>query len=238
MKNQKLISKGSNNAKTIKNSLETHILYLMPYDQNSKGINICTNASEGCKDGCLVKSGLAEVYKTINEARSRRTELYINDRTEFCTRIYHELNLLNKKAIKKGGKIEVRLNGTSDLDFIAIIKNRLNKDILADFPNLIFYDYTKVIGKLMKYRGQNYVLTFSRSEINEADCKKALSVGANVSVVFDHKKPMPKTYLGAEVVDGDKADDLMLELSGKILGLKAKGSNAKKDTSGFVVKNY
>jgi hypothetical protein len=49
---------------------------------------------------------------------------------------------------------------------------------------------------------------------------------------------MPKTYLGAEVIDGDKADDLMLELSGKILGLKAKGSNAKKDTSGFVVKNY
>jgi hypothetical protein len=162
--------------------------------------------------------------------------LYINNRTEFCTRIYHELFLLNKKAIKKGGKIEVRLNGTSDLDFIAIIKNRLGKDILSDFPNLIFYDYTKMLGKLMKYRGQNYVLTFSRSEINEADCKKALAVGANVSVVFDHKKPMPKTYLGADVVDGDKADDLMLELSGKILGLKAKGTKAKADVTGFVVR--
>lgn len=235
MKNTKLISKGSANSKTVKNSLETHILYLMPYNQNSKGINICTNASEGCADGCLVTSGLASVYASVNEARSRRTELYIKDRTAFCTQIYHELFLLNKKAIKKGGKIEVRLNGTSDLDFIAIIKNRLNKDILADFPNLIFYDYTKVIGKVMKYRGQNYVLTFSRSEINEADCKKALAVGANVSVVFDHKKPLPKTYLGAEVVDGDKADDIMLELSGKILGLKAKG-RAKKDVFGFVVR--
>lgn len=235
MKNQKLISKGSANSKTVKNSLETHILYLMPYNQNSKGINICTNASEGCKEGCLVFSGLASVYASVNEARSRRTELYIKDRTAFCTQIYHELFLLNKKAIKKGGKIEVRLNGTSDLDFIAIIKNRLGKDILVDFPNLIFYDYTKVIGKVMKYRGQNYVLTFSRSEINEADCKKALAVGANVSVVFDHKKPLPKTYLGAEVVDGDKADDIMLELSGKILGLKAKG-RAKKDVFGFVVK--
>lgn len=235
MKNTKLISKGSANSKTVKNSLETHILYLMPYNQNSKGINICTNASEGCKEGCLVFSGLASVYASVNEARSRRTELYIKDRTAFCTQIYHELFLLNKKAIKKGGKIEVRLNGTSDLDFIAIIKNRLNKDILADFPNLIFYDYTKVIGKVMKYRGQNYVLTFSRSEINEADCKKALAVGANVSVVFDHKKPLPKTYLGAEVVDGDKADDIMLELSGKILGLKAKG-RAKKDVFGFVVR--
>jgi hypothetical protein len=236
MKNQKLISKGSANAKTVKNSLETHILYLMPYDQNSKGINICPKASDGCKFGCLVTAGLASVYKTVNEARSRRTEMYIKDRTAFCAKIYHELFLLNKKAIKKGGKIEVRLNGTSDLDFIAIIKNRLGKNILIDFPNLIFYDYTKIIDKVMKYRGQNYVLTFSRSEINEADCKKALSVGANVSVVFDHKKPMPKTYLGAEVIDGDKADDLMLELSGKILGLKAKGSNAKADVSGFVVR--
>ena len=238
MSTTKLISKGSNNAKTVKNSLETHILYLMPYNQNSKGINICTKASKGCIKGCLVKSGLAEVYKTINEARSRRTEMYVTDRTAFCAQIYHELFLLNKKAVKKNGKIEVRLNGTSDLDFIAIIKNRLGKDILADFPSLIFYDYTKVLGKVMKYKGQNYVLTFSRSETNEIECKKALSVGANVSVVFDHKKPMPKTYLGAEVIDGDKADDLMLELSGKILGLKAKGSNAKKDTSGFVVKNY
>lgn len=236
MSTAKLISKGSNNAKTVKNSLETHILYLMPHNQNSKGISICTKASKGCIKGCLVESGLAEVYKTINQARSRRTELYITDRTAFCEKIYHELFLLNKKAIKKNGKIEVRLNGTSDLDFIAIIKNRLNKDILADFPNLIFYDYTKVLGKVMKYKGTNYILTFSRSEINEADAKKALSIGANVSVVFDHKKPMPKTYLGAEVIDGDKADDLMLELSGKILGLKAKGSKAKADTTGFVVR--
>lgn len=236
MKNQKLISKGSANAKTVKNSLETHILYLMPYDQNSKGINICGGASIGCKDGCLVKAGLASVYASVNEARSRRTELYINNRTEFCDRIYKELNLLNKKAIKKGGKIEVRLNGTSDLDFIAIIKNRLGKDILSDFQNLIFYDYTKMIGKLMKYKDSNYILTFSRSETNEAECKKALSVGANVSVVFDHKKAFPEMYLGAEVVDGDKADDIMIELKGKILGLKAKGTMAKADTSGFVVR--
>jgi hypothetical protein len=56
-----------------------------------------------------------------------------------------------------------------------------------------------------------------------------------VAVVFDHKKPMPKTYLGSRVVDGDEADDLMLNLEGVVLGLKAKGK-AKKDTFGFVVR--
>jgi hypothetical protein len=231
----KLISKGSSNAKTSKNSLETHILYLMPFTQNSKGINLCTKASQSCIEACLVTAGFASVYVTVNEARSRRTELYINNRTEFCERIYKELFLLNKKAVKNGGEIEVRLNGTSDLDFIAIIKNRLGKDILSDFPNLIFYDYTKILGKVEKYRDTRYTLTFSRNELNEKDSIKALSYGANVAVVFDHKKPMPSTYLGANVIDGDKADDLMLVNRGVILGLKAKG-RAKLDTYGFVVR--
>lgn len=231
----KLISKGSSNAKTVKNSLEAHILYLMPHTANSKGINICPKSSYGCISGCLVTSGLASIYKTVNEARSRRTEIYINDRLNFCNQIYYELNLLNKKAIKKDGKIEVRLNGTSDLDLIAIINNRLDVDILADFPNLLFYDYTKVLGKVKKYIGTNYTLTFSKSETNEHECIEALKLGTNVAVVFDHKKPMPTQFLGRIVVNGDKADDVMLDVSGVILGLKAKGL-ARKDTSGFVVK--
>ena len=38
---KKLISKGSANAKTAKNAIETHILYLMPSDRNSKNVNLC-----------------------------------------------------------------------------------------------------------------------------------------------------------------------------------------------------
>jgi len=235
-KMNKLISKGSANAKTAKNAIETHILYLMPSTQNSKGINLCPNASKGCTYSCLVNAGLAAVYGSVNQARSRRTELYINERQMFAERILHELALLNNKAMKKNGIIEVRLNGTSDLDFISIIKNRCNFNIL-DFRNLQFYDYTKSLGKLKKYVGnQNYIQTFSRSEDNEKECVEALKLGANVSVVFDHKKPFPAQYLGADVISGDASDDIMLKVSGKILGLKAKGSRAKADVTGFVVR--
>jgi hypothetical protein len=52
--------------------------------------------------------------------------------------------------------------------------------------------------------------------------------------VFHHKLDLPSTYLGAPVIDGDKADDLMLDSGAVILGLKAKG-RAKKDITGFVV---
>jgi hypothetical protein len=233
---KKLISKGSSNSKTAKNALETHILYLMPHNRNSKGTNLCVDASLGCIHVCLVDAGLASVYTSVNLARLARTELYLSERQQFCDRVLHELFLLNKKAIKKGGIIEIRLNGTSDLDFVGIIKNRCNFDILT-FSNLVFYDYTKSIGKVKKYVGNSkYVLTFSRSETNENDCLAALAMGVNVSVVFDHKKAFPATYLGTEVISGDVADDVMLKVSGKILGLKAKGSKAKNDVSGFVVR--
>jgi hypothetical protein len=233
---KKLISKGSANAKTSKNAIETHILYLMPSNRNSKGINLCPDASEGCIDVCLVDAGLASVYTSVNIARGLRTEMYLQERQQFCEQILKELDLLNRKAIKKDGIIEVRLNGTSDLDFVGIIKNRCGFDILS-FSNLQFYDYTKSIGKLKKYiNSPKYVLTFSRSEKNEEQCLEALSLGANVSVVFNHKKPFPAQYLGTDVISGDVADDVMLKVSGKILGLKAKGKKAKNDVSGFVVK--
>jgi hypothetical protein len=231
---KKLISKGSTNAKTKKNILETHILYLSPYNQNSKGINLCPNATESCILACLFTAGRG-AFNSIQEARKNRTEMYLNNRQEFCEQIAKELRLLNKKAEKKGGKIAVRLNGTSDLDLISIVNNRLKMDILNDFPNLEFYDYTKILGKVLKYKGSRYNLTFSRTETNENEAFTALLMGVNVAVVFDHKKDLPANYLGTQVIDGDASDDLMLNVSGKILGLKAKG-RAKKDTLGFVVK--
>jgi hypothetical protein len=99
-------------------------------------------------------------------------------------------------------------------------------------PNLVFYDYTKTLGKVRKYAGTNYVLTFSRSESNHSECIEALALGANVAAVFSGG--LPSNYLGAVVVDGDKSDIVMLYNRGVILGLTAKGK-AKKDDSGFVV---
>lgn len=231
---KKLISKGTTNAKTAKNFLETHILYLSPYTQNSKGVNLCPNATQSCILACLFTAGRG-AFNSIQEARKNRTEFYLNNRQQFCEQIAKELILLNKKAEKNGSKIAVRLNGTSDLDFIAIIKNRTGLDILNDLTNLVFYDYTKIIGKVLKYKGTNYKLTFSRTETNEADCLTALKNGSPVAVVFDHKNDLPNTYLGTAVIDGDEADDLMLKSGSVILGLKAKG-RAKKDLLGFVVK--
>lgn len=230
---KKLISKGTTNAKTAKNILETHILYMSPYTQNSKAVNICPKATNGCILGCLFTAGRG-AFNSIQQARQNRTEFYINSKKQFCEQITKELQALNNKAKKQGAKIAIRLNGTSDLDFIAIIKNQIGVDVLESFQNLEFYDYTKILGKVKKYAGTRYKLTFSRAENNEAEAKEALLYGVPVSVVFHHNKPMPSTYLGTKVIDGDSADDLMIDSGAVILGLKAKGK-AKKDLTGFVV---
>jgi len=238
MKNStKLLSKGKTNAKTAKNILETYILYMAPFNLNSKGINLCVNSTKGCILACLNTAGLGGVYPSIQQARIKKADYFVNDRLAFLIKLDRELFLLDNKAKKGGYKIEVRLNGTTDLDYFGLFKSK-GMDILK-YTNLIYYDYTAILGKALKYKDHpNYSVTFSRKENNEENCKKALFNRIHVAVVFDNKKPFPATYLGYKVIDGDKSDDIMIyETEPCILGLKAKGK-AKKDITGFVVRNY
>jgi hypothetical protein len=226
-----LLSKGTTNTKTAKNSLKTYILYLAPYNQNSKGINICPKASKGCAAACLFTAGRGR-FDNVKKARINRTEYFLNDKERFCLQLAGELIKINKTAQKKGERVAIRLNGTSDLDFIHLLKKYAKLDPFT-LSALIFYDYTKILGKVKKYLNEpRYVLTFSRAEDNHKEAMEALELGANISAVFNG--PHPFIYNGAPVVDGDKSDLVMLYNRGAVLALKAKG-DAKKDTSGFVI---
>ena len=73
------------------------------------------------------------------------------------------------------------------------------------------------------------------------ECIEALSMGSPVSVVFNRTKgqELPTEWNGYKVIDGDEADDLMLDNDGSyILGLRFKGSKAEMQQaveSGFAV---
>lgn len=232
----KLLSKGITNAKTAKNELETFIMYLSPYTQNSFGINVCPNASAECAKLCLNTAGLGK-FTNVQNARIAKTDFYIKDRKNFLGQLFKELTLINKKAIKESKNIAIRLNGTSDLDFIGQLNKQFNTNILTLFSNLVFYDYTKILGKVKKYQGQKYYLTFSRSEITkDTEIVEALNLGANVSFVFAKNLPNNLTINGKtfNVLDGDISDLVMINNNSKILGLKAKGK-AKNSNSNFVL---
>lgn len=229
----KLLSNGTTNPKTSKNELKTFILYLAPYTQNSKGINLCPKASAGCAAACLFSAGRGKFSNVVN-ARVNKTEFYLNDKAAFIGQLASEILTKHKTAVKRGEKIAFRLNGTSDVDFIYLLKKYAGLDI-ATLSNAVFYDYTKILGKALKYKGHpNYTVTFSRAEDNENDVQKAIANGINVSAVFSGN--LPESWEGVPVVDGDKSDVVMLEEQGVILGLLAKGK-AKKDKSNFVIHN-
>jgi hypothetical protein len=229
-----LLSIGSD-AKTVKGEsvgYQTGIMYLAPAKE-SGAIDVCSHASDGCRDACIFKTGRGQMPAVI-ESRVNRTLLFHQHRTGFLCKLADEITSLVKRAERRGMKPAVRLNGTSDLPWESI---RLNgKNIMEHYPNVQFYDYTKNPARAWAHAaGQmsgNYHLTFSRSETNEADAREILRAGGNVSVVFGGT--LPKRWAGKKVIDGDKNDLRFLDPRGVVVGLIAKGPG-RKDKSGFVV---
>ena len=230
---KKLLSPGSTNAKTAKNEIKTFILYLMPYNQNSEGRNLCPHASKGCAAACLVSAGRG-AFSNVIKARVNKTELFIKNKLAFLDKLATEITQETAKAKLGGYRVAFRLNGTSDVDFVYMLKKYGFLDIETLQPDAVFYDYTKTIQKAIRYKSHpNYTVTFSRSESNSLNCETAIRHGINVAAVFNE---LPKVWRGVDVVDGDASDLQMLKYNGVILGLKAKGA-ARKDTTGFTILN-
>lgn len=230
-----LLSNGATNTKTAKNNIKTFILYIAPHNMNNRGVNLCPKASKGCAIACLYSAGRGK-FSNVQSSRINKANYYVHDKMKFVNQLADEIRKKVKTARKTGEKIAFRLNGTSDLDFVYLLKKYADLDIetLKDVAN--FYDYTKILGKAIKYlKHPNYTVTFSRAEDNESDTLRALNIGSNVAAVFSGN--LPQTYKGFKVVDGDKTDLEMLRYKNVILGLKAKGE-AKKDNSGFVITKY
>jgi len=235
----KLLSTG--NPKILKGEKQgymTYILHLAPADVS--GYNTCPKATAGCKAACLNTAGRGGMFKrgestnVIQEARKRKTRFFFENRGAFMLQLYLDIKKAIKQAEKKGLIPVFRLNGTSDLAWEKY-EVQDNKNIFQMFPDVQFYDYTKILGRKVKDI-PNYHLTFSAADGNDVDVFKALVLfGMNVATVFGIKKntPMPKTYEGVPVFNGDDSDLRFLDPKGVVVGLYAKGK-AKKDTSGFV----
>jgi hypothetical protein len=224
-----LLSKGATNAKTAKNNIETYILYMAPADM-VEGFNLCPFASDGCKKSCLYSAGRGK-FSNVQESRINKSKFWAYDRPTFYVQLTNEILKIQGQAVKKGATIAMRLNGTSDIDHIDLIKRYTGTDVLA-LSNLIFYDYTKNPNIVKKYLGTPYKITFSRSEINETKVLDVLAIGGNVAVVF--KGELPDTWQGYNVINGDDTDLRYFDPVNVVVGLKAKG-DAKKDTSNFVI---
>jgi hypothetical protein len=208
--------------KTIKGSKNgslTGIMYLAP--SNMSGKEVCPFKSKGCAQACLNCAGHGRFYNT-QKARVIKSLAFFMDRKRFIDTLKSSIKKLIVKARNRDMAPIVRLNGTSDINFLEVINS---------FPDVQFYDYTKNSNMFKVKLPSNYNLTFSLTESNDNDAYNILNNGGKVAVVFNGI--IPNYYMGFKVINGDLSDERFKDTGRQIIGLYAKGK-AKKDKSGFV----
>lgn len=225
----------TSNDKTLKSLELGYLTYGIHFAHSDlSGIDVCPDASEGCKLACLDFAGRGQ-QGNVKEARIEKTITFFHDIPTFMLRLHKEIEKGIKYAESKGLLACFRLNLTSDVKWERI--KYLGKTVFEHFPNIQFYDYSKSVSR-MGLGIPNYHLTFSRSEsaTNHVHCAMTMKAGFNVATVFSTKKgfDLPSHYNGFEVIDGDKHDLRFLDNKRVIVGLRAKGP-ARQDKSGFVV---
>jgi hypothetical protein len=226
-------------AKTIKGNkygVLTGILYLAPHDIS--GYQVCPKASEGCKLACLYTAGYG-VYNAVQQGRIKRTKRFFEDRVQFLADIVEDIERVIRTAKRHGQLAAIRLNGTSDIAWEKFAVSRAGvgyRNVFEAFPEVQFYDYTKILGRKSALSYKNYHLTFSLSESNDKDARKAIDAGFNLAVVLNigPKVAKPSAWNGFPVIDGDISDIRFKDKKGgHVVALSAKG-RARHDTSGFV----
>ena len=206
------------------------ILHLAPADLS--GREVCPKRTIGCTAACLNTAGRGGMFRkgettnTIQRARIRKTQYFFDNREAFMADLVNDVLKAVRFARKKNLTPVFRLNGTSDLSWEKYNIADTGKNIFQLFPTVQFYDYTKVLGRKVAHL-ENYHLTFSKADGNDADVKKALTQGLSVVAVYDS--------IPEGVPSADETDLRFLDPKGIMLGLKAKG-RAKKDYSGFVIR--
>ena len=230
----KTISVGTN-AKTVKgdgSEFITAITYHKPYktEIDGKTYNFCAMAeTAGCHKPCLFTAGRGQM-NSVQQSRYNKTVQFFTNRVQYMDDLNNDLTTFSRRA--RANRIQpcYRPNGTSDYPWH-------NTGIMSLFNEIQFYDYTKIVKRAYETLPENYHLTLSYSQHNEAYAdsvvKAVLDTGINMAVVF-RNKDKPKKFLGLDVIDGDQDDLRFLDPQGVVVGLYAKGK-AKQDTSGFVI---
>jgi len=180
-----------------------------------------------CFDDCLKHSGLAQVYRSINDARQCKTDYFLQQTDEFISHLNRELTNLSAYAAKHSKRAVVRLNVLSDVAWE-------NYGVIQNFPDILFYDYTKRAARLGK-TPSNYHLMFSYSGAPKYQTQVNMALKTDVPITVVFRNGLPSKFLGRDVIDGDKSDLDNLKARNKIVGLRVKGNEAKQSNSPFIV---
>ncbi len=204
----------------------TYALYLAP--ANTSGYEVCPGRTKECTKFCLNESGMNTMVRhdrgdMINDSRITKTKLFFEHREFFMDWLIYEIRSAQRKANRMTYQFSIRLNNTSDISPLDFVRD--GKNILEIFPEVQFYEYTKVADRveLMK-QYSNYDVTFSYTGYNLNKCQQMLLNKIRVAVVF---KNVPENFLGYPVISGDDYDMRYKDDQAVIVGLKYKRVRTK-----------
>lgn len=151
----------------------------------------------------------------VQKGRLRKKLYFINDYENFMNELVKDILSVISKAKKIYCKPMVRLNGTSDILWERKgftlqekyakrlgVEAKYYNNLMELFPDVQFYDYTKIAGRFNNNLPKNYDLTFIYSGVDsyKKQVDFALKKGARIAVVFRNEK-YPKEFMELPVVD-------------------------------------
>ncbi|QGJ90987.1 hypothetical protein SEA_BIANCATRI92_89 [Mycobacterium phage BiancaTri92] len=240
-----LLTSGASQQKLSKNSLPSFGLMLTPERglmapslrdvRDAFGLtgafNLCPMASKGCAAACLSRSGQSGM-PAQQRAQAVRTAFLLSHPVLAGLLIGAEI----RKALRRHGRINLRLNTTSDIRWEMVAPEMVAKLSQA---GVLMYDYT-AWSPADRAESSDYSLTYSAKEPSHTSdeyLQGILANGGNVAMPFTTARgeALPETWQGFRVIDGDKSDERRNDPRGVIVGLRAKGHEWKRDNSaGFI----
>ena len=210
------------------------VLYMSPATESVQygGANLCPNAGS-CASICLGNHSGRMAMPGSMRARLNRTFLYLRERDKFYAQLGKEIDAHVRQCRRKGMRPAIRPNGAQDLRGLG---NWVARYCATKYGGEVaVYDYTKVAPS----HTDGYHLTYSHSERPESLRVSLgwLARGGSVAVVFAVRKgqPLPESWHGYPVIDGDKSDARFMDAPGSVVGLRIKGSFKKSVGNPFVV---
>lgn len=176
---------------------------------------LCT-ADRHCRATCVVQESARAQYANVQAARRARTDFLTDHPDLFLGLLLDRLQW----AHDRHGILDVRPNANSDVAWERIAPAMF--ELIATWDGRA-YDYTKRIDRV-GFLADNYRTTFSVTRHTRPDTVARITGrGDTVTAVFPSVSPLPATWQGRQVVDGDVTDDRFSDPSGVVVGLLGKG---------------
>lgn len=223
------LADGEANAKLALSGIPTRSLTLASWTA-SLLYNVCDAATRGCRAVCVPMTAGRGRFSSVIAGRIMRTAFIGADPAAAVSLIAGELR---SAARAIGGPFLVRLNVASDIPWELIAPG-----IFSAAPEARFYDYTKLHPLARRRASERYRIVYSVSEAAHSipTALEYVSAGGTAAAVFDTRKgdPLPESWRGFPVIDGDASDDRTADPAGVIVGLRAKGAAIGLPAGGFI----